>query len=76
VFENKVLKIIFGLKRVEVSGDWRKLYDDQGHIFQFSPSIMMIIKSRRKEWTKHVTGMAKKRNACKFRAKNLKGEQT
>jgi hypothetical protein len=50
VFENRVLWRIFGSKRDEVSGGWRKLHDEELHNLYFSPSIFRMIKSRRMKW--------------------------
>jgi hypothetical protein len=47
VFENRVLRRIFGPKRDEVTGGWRKLHNEKLHNLYFSPSIIRIIKSRR-----------------------------
>jgi hypothetical protein len=47
VFENRVLRRIFGLKRDEVTGEWRKLHNKELHDLYSSPSIIRIIKSRR-----------------------------
>jgi hypothetical protein len=47
VFENRVLRNIFGLKRYEVMGEWRKLHNKELHDLYSSPSIIRIIKSRR-----------------------------
>jgi hypothetical protein len=47
VFENKVLRKIFGPKRVEVKGDWKKLHNEKLCDLYSSPSIIRIIKSRR-----------------------------
>jgi hypothetical protein len=49
-FENRVLRIIFGPKRDEVTGGWRKLHSEELHNFYSSPSIITIIKSRRMKW--------------------------
>jgi hypothetical protein len=51
VFENSVLRDIFGLKRDEVTGGWRKLHNEELHILYTSPSIIRMIKSRRMRWT-------------------------
>jgi hypothetical protein len=47
VFENWVLKTVFGPKRDEVMGDWRRLHNDELHNLYSSPSIIRMIKSRR-----------------------------
>jgi hypothetical protein len=47
VFENRVLRRIFGPKRDEMAGEWRKLHNEELHDFYSSPSIIRIIKSRR-----------------------------
>jgi hypothetical protein len=47
VFENRVLRRIFGLKRDEVMGEWRKLHEEELHDLYPSPSIITIMKSRR-----------------------------
>jgi hypothetical protein len=46
VFENRVLRRIFGPKRDEVTGEWRKLHNDELHILYFTPNIIRQIKSR------------------------------
>jgi hypothetical protein len=50
VFENRVLRRIFGPKRDEVKGKWRKLYNEKLHDLYSSPCIIRIIKSRRMRW--------------------------
>jgi hypothetical protein len=54
VFENRVLRRIFGLKRDEVTGEWRKLHNEELRDLYSSPSIIRIIKSRRMRWAEHV----------------------
>jgi hypothetical protein len=54
VFENRVLRRIFGPKRDDVTGDWRKLHNDELHNLYSSPNIIRMIKSRRMRWTGHV----------------------
>jgi hypothetical protein len=63
VFENRVLRSIFGPKRDEVTGDWRKLHNEELHNLYSSPNIIRIIKSRRMRWAGHVARMGAKRNA-------------
>jgi hypothetical protein len=53
VFENSVLRRIFGPKREE-DGSWRKLHNDELHIMYSSPNIVKVIKSRRMRWAGHV----------------------
>jgi hypothetical protein len=54
VFENRVLRRIFGPKRNEVTGEWRKLHNKELRDLYSSPSIIRIIKSRRMRWAGHV----------------------
>jgi hypothetical protein len=63
VFENRVLRRIFGPKRDEVMGEWRKLYNKELRDLYSSPNIITIIKSRRMRWAQHVAHMGEKRNA-------------
>jgi hypothetical protein len=57
VFENKVLRRIFGPKRDEVTGGWRKLHNEELRDLYSSPSIIRIIKSRRVRWAGHEVRM-------------------
>jgi hypothetical protein len=66
VFENRVLRRIFGPKRDEVSGEWRKLHNEELHDLYSSPSIIRIIKKRRMRWAGHVARMGEKRNAYRL----------
>jgi len=50
VFENRVLKRIFGPKRDEVTGEWRKLHNEELNDLFSSPSVVRVIKSRRMRW--------------------------
>jgi hypothetical protein len=54
VFENRVLRRIFGPKRDEVTGEWRKLHNDELRDLYSSPSIIRLIRSRRMRWVDHV----------------------
>jgi hypothetical protein len=65
VFENRVMTRIFGPKRDQVMGGWRKLHNEELHNLCSSPSIIRIIKSRRMRWAGHVVCMGAKGNACR-----------
>jgi hypothetical protein len=62
VFENRVLRRIFGPKRDEVTGKWRKLHNGELHNLYSSPDIIRQMKSRRMRWAGHVTRMGEGRN--------------
>jgi hypothetical protein len=57
VFENRVLRRIFGPKRDEVTGEWRKLHNEELRDLYFLPSIIRIFRSRRMRWTGHAARM-------------------
>ena len=57
VFENRVLGRIFGPKRDGVTGEWRKLHNEELNDLRFSPNIVRVIKSRRLRWARHVARM-------------------
>jgi hypothetical protein len=59
-YENRVLRRIFGPKRDEVTGEWRKLQNEELHDLYSSPSIIRMIKSRTLRWTGHVARMGEK----------------
>ncbi|KAJ4427265.1 hypothetical protein ANN_24883 [Periplaneta americana] len=63
VVENKVLRKIFGAKRDEVTGEWRKLHNTELHTLYSSPDIIRNLKSRRLRWAGHVARMGESRNA-------------
>jgi hypothetical protein len=66
VFENRVLRRIFGSKRDEVTGDWRKLHNEELHNLYSSPNIIRLIKPKRMRWAGHVTRMGETRNAYRL----------
>jgi hypothetical protein len=63
VFENRVLRRIFGPKRDGVAGGWRKMHNEELRDLYSSPSIIRIIKLRRMRWAGHVVRIEEKRNA-------------
>jgi hypothetical protein len=60
MFENRVLRRMFGPKRDEVTREWRKLHKDELRDLYSSPSIIRIIKSRRMRWACHVARMGRR----------------
>jgi hypothetical protein len=65
VFENRVLRRIFGPKRDEVSGEWRKMHSEELHNLYSSPDIIRQVKSRRMKWAGHVARMGEERKMYK-----------
>jgi hypothetical protein len=74
VFENRVLRRIFGPKRDEVTGEWRKLHNKELYDLYSSPSIIRIIKSKRTKWAGHVARMGEKRNAYRLFVRKPEGK--
>jgi hypothetical protein len=66
LFENRVLRRIFGPKRDEVTGGWRKLHNEELHNLYSSPSVIRMTKSRRMRWGGHVARMGENMKACRF----------
>jgi hypothetical protein len=66
VFENRVLRRIFGPKRDQVTGEWRKLHNKELHDLYSSPSVIKIIKLRRMRWAGHAARMGEERNAYRL----------
>jgi hypothetical protein len=75
VFENRVLRRIFGPKRDEVTGGWRKLHNEELHNLYSSPSTIRIIKSRSMRWAGHVARMGENRNAYRILLGNPEGKR-
>ncbi|KAJ4427899.1 hypothetical protein ANN_23907 [Periplaneta americana] len=74
VFENKVLRKIFGAKRDEVTGEWRNFLNTELHALYSSPDIIRNIKSRRLRWAGHVARMGESRNAYRVLVGRPKGQ--
>jgi hypothetical protein len=75
VFEDRVLRRIFGLKRDEVTGGWRKLHNEELHGFYSSPSIVRVIKAGRMRWAGHVARMGQMRGAYNISVGSPKGRR-
>jgi hypothetical protein len=65
VFENRVLRRIFGPKWDEVTGEWRKVHNEERHNLYSSPDIIRQVKSRRMRWAGHVARMGVEENVYK-----------
>ena len=61
VFENMVLRRIFGPRREEVTGEWRRLHNEELNDLYSSPNIVRVIKSRRMRWAGHVARVGEER---------------
>jgi hypothetical protein len=66
VFENRVLRGIFGLKRDGVTGEWRRLHNEELNNLYSSPNIIRVIKLRRMRWAGHVARMGEGRGAYRI----------
>ena len=65
MFENRVLRIIFGPKRDEATREWRKPRNEELNDLYSSPNIVRVIKSRRVRWAGHVARMGERRGVCR-----------
>jgi hypothetical protein len=72
VFENRVLRRVFGSKREEVTGEWRKLHNEELSDLYCSPIIIGVIKSRRMRWAGHVARIGERRGVYSFLWGNLR----
>jgi hypothetical protein len=70
-----VLRRLFGPKRDEVTGEWRKLHNEELHDLYSSPSIFRIMKSRMMRWVGHVARMREKRNVYRLLVGKLDGKR-
>jgi hypothetical protein len=75
VFENRVLRRIFGPKREEVAGDWRRLHNEALHNLYDSPYIVRVIKLRMKKWAGHIARRGEMRNVYNILVGKPEGER-
>jgi len=76
VFENRVLRRIFGPKREEVKRKWRKLHNKEIKDLFCSPNFVRVIKSRRMRWAGHVTRMGERRGVYRVLVGKPEGKET
>jgi len=76
VFENRVLRRIFGPKRNEVTGEWRKLHNEELNDLYCSRNIVRLIKSRRMSWAGHVARMGERRGVYRVLLGKHEGKRT
>jgi hypothetical protein len=75
VFVNKVLRRIFGSKRDEVTGEWRRLHNKELYALYSSPNIIRMMKSRRLRWAGHVARMGERNGAYRALVGKHKGRR-
>jgi hypothetical protein len=75
VFENRVLRGIFGTERDEVTGEWRKLHNEKLNCRYSSPTTLLVIKSRRMRWLKHVARMEEGRGVYRILVGKREGKR-
>ena len=75
VFENRVLRRIFGAKREEVTGEWRKLHNEELNYLYCSLNIVRVIKSRRMRWAGHVARIVTGEAYIGYWWENLEGKR-
>jgi hypothetical protein len=75
VFENRVLRRIFGPKRDQVTGEWRKLHNEELHDLYSSPTVVRVIKSRRMRWAEYVARMGEGRGVYRVSVGKPEGKR-
>jgi hypothetical protein len=76
VFKNRELRRIFGAKRKEVTGGWRKVHNEEFHSLYPSPSIIRMIKLRRIRWEGHLACIGRRGMHIGFGGNSRKKEKT
>ena len=75
VFENRVLRRIFGPKRDDITGEWRRLHNEELNDLYYLPNIVRIIKPRRTSWARQVSHMGKRRSVYMVLVGKLEGKR-
>ena len=75
MFENRVLRRIFGPKRDEVTGEWRKLHNEEFNDLYSSPNIIQVIKMRSMKWVGHVAHMGERRGVYRVLVGKPEGQR-
>jgi len=76
MYEKKVLRKIFGRRRDEVTGEWRKLHNEELNDLYCSPNIVRVIKWRRMSWVWHVARMGERRGVYRVLVGKSEGKRT
>jgi hypothetical protein len=76
VFENRVLRRIFGPKKEKVTGEWRRLHSKELYALYSTPNIIRVIRSRRVRWAGHVARMRERRGADRILVGKLEGTRS
>jgi len=76
VFQNMVLRRIFGPRRDEVTGEWRRLHNEELNDLYSSPNIVRVMKSRRMRWAGHVARMGEERGVYRVLVGETGGKET
>jgi hypothetical protein len=73
--ENRVLRGVFGAKRDEITGEWRRIHNEELHGLYSSPSIVRVIKSRIMRWARHVARMGEGRGVYRVMVGKHEGKR-
>ena len=75
MFENRVLRRVFGPKKDEVTGEWRKLHNEELSDLYSLPNIVRVVKSRRMRWAGHVARMGEGRGVHRVLVGKIEGKR-
>jgi hypothetical protein len=75
MFENRVLRRIFGAKRDEVTGEWRKLHNEERNDLYSSPNIVLVTRSRRMRWAGHAARVVERRGVYRILVRKPEGKK-